>query len=606
MRRRTGILVLHVSALILFGAAVTALYPQETPPEAEEAGERSVDWYTERALEAVDSENDTRAVELLKEGQERHPQAVRLYATLGDLYFDEELYRLALAEYQQAERIDPNNFNVIHSAGLSLGRLNRDNEAVRYLERVVELYPDSLEAYADLGWMYFKTHQLEAGEELMLEAIEEFGEERTLTMTLGTIYADMYEYENAKRYYELSIESALADGRNYFASVAYYNLSLLQKAFHRFNDAMQSTEESLAQTERATGHLAKGELYEMQMNFRRAHEQYNRAYNLDEDTPLAKLDLAALYQTFGRLEEALAYARDVYESEDLHWMFNFGIDERRHHMELHGLLADIYRGTAHEVSMTPARSPFEWVSHTVQRIKHRVLAWYHDMTFNRYAAAAAEAYEEQGSQLNAQWTYFRAHEQYPRVAKRYLERARELETELIPDTEPLYAMHRAVLNEDPDAIAAAADSLHPRWERLDIAKGLREIARIARAQGDQSTAGRAAVELYRMNRGAIRQHGIELPVRVSVRGDQQDVARSVRGRLSGAGFRIVEDDALARGVVPPHLELEARADGRVSFRLTDEGRTVAGDTVEAPASDRRRAVAGAVARAVADAVFRVE
>ncbi|MFP4373784.1 MAG: tetratricopeptide repeat protein [Spirochaetaceae bacterium] len=573
------------------------LLAQQTRPDT---AERTAQWYADRGIEAIEAENYQRAVRVLTEGQEKHPESVQLYTILGDLYFGEELYRLALSEYQEAERIEPDSFSVLHSAALSLGRLNRERESVRYLERLLQLYPDSPDVIADLGWMYFKTHQLEKGEELLLEAIEDYGDERSLTMTLGTIYADMYRFEDSKEYYERSIESALEDGRSYFASVAYYNLSLLQKAFYRFNGAMQSTERSLAQAERSTGHLARGELYEMQMDFRRAHDEYIEAYNLDEDTPLAKLDLAALYRTFGRLDEALAYARDVYESDDLHWMFNFGTDEQRHRMELHSLLSDIYRGKATVMSHEPAAGLPARVSNFVGRVRYRVLAWYHDMIFRRFAGRVAEAYEQEGSILNAHWTYYRARERYPRPALRALDQARELETRVIPEAEPYYLMREAMLRNDRAAIAEAVNAMHPRWERSSIAEGLREIAARARRDGDTAEAGRTAVELYRLNRGGLRQHGIELPVALSVGGVGGREARRLAGFLRTAGVAPTDEEV----ETPFRLEVRVHNGERVSYRFLEEGRFVLGDTVGVPVLDGENAAA--VARTVADSIFRVE
>jgi transglutaminase-like putative cysteine protease/tetratricopeptide (TPR) repeat protein len=600
---RVGSVVATLLVLQAVNPFPAALLAQQTRPEE---AERSAQWYADRAIEAIDGENYERAVQMLTDGQERHPESVQLYTILGDLYFDEELYRLALSEYQEAEQIEPENFAALHSAALSLGRLNRERDSVHYLERLLQLYPDSPDVIADLGWMYFKTHQLQKGEELLLEAIEDYGSERSLTMTLGTIYADMYRFEDSKEYYERSIESALEDGRSYFASVAYYNLSLLQKAFFRFNGAMQSTERSLAQATRSTGHLAKGELYEMQMDFRRAHDEYTEAYNLDEDTPLAKLDLAALYQTFGRLDEALAYARDVYDSDDLHWLFNFGTDEQRHRMELHHLLSEIYRAKATVRSYEPAAGPIEWVSNLAGRIRYRVLAWYHDMTFRRFASGVAEAYEQEGSILNAHWTYYRAQERYPRLALRALEEARGLETEVIPEAEPFYLMRVAMLRDDRAAIAEAVNAMHPRWERSSIAEGLREIAIRAHRDGDVEEAQRSAVELYRLNRGGLRQHGIELPLQLSVTGADGRVARRLVGSLRAAGLRPTAEAAAGGEGASSPLRLEVRVldAERVSYRFLDADRFVLGDSVGVPALDRDGTAR--IAREITDAIFRVE
>ena len=99
--------------------------------------------------------------------------------------------------------------------------------------------------------MYFKTHQLEKGEQLLLEALESYGPDRGMYMTLGTLYSGLYDYNNSKRFYLKAIEDALETDDPYFASVAYYNLSLLEHSFYHFNSALRYTEESIRSSDRA-------------------------------------------------------------------------------------------------------------------------------------------------------------------------------------------------------------------------------------------------------------------------------------------------------------------------------------------------------------------
>jgi hypothetical protein len=280
-------------------------------------------------------------------------------------------------------------------------------------------------------------------------------------------------------------------------------------------------------------------------------------------------------------------------------MFNFGTDESRHHMELHSLLADIYGGKAQLLAYRPSTGPLEWLSHTARRIRNGVLAWYHEMTFRRYATRVAEAYQEEGSTLNAYWTYYRAHRGYDRLAARYLSRARDLETQAIPEAEAFYAMRAAMLRDDRTGIARAIEGMHPRWERSSIAEGLQEVALQARDTGDHETADRASVELYRVNHGGLRQHGLRLPVRLSVSGaaEAEGFADAVERFLTRAGLRPAAGS-------PLRLEVEAFADGRVSYRLVDEERFLRGDTLEVP--ELNRAGAATAARRISDAVFRVD
>ncbi|MFW5728309.1 MAG: tetratricopeptide repeat protein [bacterium] len=504
-----------IVSILLFGLLLLpGTYAQESEPDDRAA------WDGEDYLSAVEAairaERYDRAVDLLDEGKERFPDYVPLYLRAGDLYRDEELYEMALQEYRRAEDLEPESYQALHGQSVALGRLNREREAIVVLEELLELYPDSIEVISDLGWMYFKTHQLAKGEELLSGALDRLGMNRSLAMTLATVYADMYDYEKAKRHYEMAIQDALQDGRSYFASVAQYNLSLVEKTFYNFEDALESTEESLRLARRPPGLLARGELQERRMRFSDALADYNAAYSLDEETPLAKVSLASLHQNFGRLEQALAYAKDVYEADSSSWMFNFGTDVNRHGMDIHGLMADIHEGLHHEARFENVSGIGEWLDRLVRRVGYRIQAWFHRRNERMFARRVAEAYKEEGSSLNANWTFYRAYEDYPGKASTYLDRAREFETALIPDSRGFYELRAGALRGDLSALMSARDDFDPTWERLELAEAARERARIHKREGSNAAYAQAIRELYTLNPGGLRQYGLFLPVKLEL------------------------------------------------------------------------------------------
>jgi hypothetical protein len=116
------------------------------------------------------------------------------------------------------------------------------------------------------------------------------------------------------------------------------------------------------------------------------------------------------------------------------------------------------------------------------------------------------------------------------------------------------------------------------------------------------------VELYRINPGGLRQHGLRLPVALSVSGADPRRARRLIGMLERAGFapaRNAVADAAPEGTVSPlRLEIEILDDARAAYRVLDEDRFVGADTLTVGKLDR--AGTARLARAVAEGVFQVE
>jgi len=486
------------------------------------------------AKEAISAERYDLALEALKKGKDRFPGSPDILRSLGDLYYDKELYSLALKEYREAEPFEPGNASLLDKLAVTYGHLNQEKTAAEYYERIHALYPNDKDAVTDLAWMYFKTHQLEKGEKLLLEAIGKFGMNRRFAMTLGTIYADLYDYERARKYYRTSIEAALKDKEFRFASVAYYNLSLLEKSFYKYNSAMDATNRALFYEDRAPGHLAKGELHESSMDFARAHDEYRKA-DLQDSTPLARINLAVLYQRFGLLDEALAYAKRILEKKDYSWMFYFGTNRDRFLMDLHKLLADTYRGLMNLEGMRPEPAVAAKLASAARSIGYRILSRYHLFQYRRYADVVGRNYLEKRNFLNAWFTLSLANRDFPDTALRYLAKAKEIETAITPEAARFYLLEEGKIRRDPDLIEKAMKEFVVPWEKENIEESLRHLVpELARA-GRERDRREALLRLYEINPGALRQNGFRLPVRLATAGLAETKER-LEAYLEEAGF----------------------------------------------------------------------
>jgi tetratricopeptide (TPR) repeat protein len=460
----------------------------------------------EEAQAAEYAEYWDRAIELYSAGQDRYPQDIRFPWALGDLYRNENLYSLAWDEYRRAEKLAPKEPELLYSLARTAGYLNLDTQSVDYLERLLAVEPDHREAIGQLGWMYYKVHRQAEGERLLRDALERFGDSSPdYAMTLGTLNADMFRYDEGKQWYLSAIEGALARQDTLFAAVAHYNLSILESRFYHFDLAFEQTSASLARLNRASGRLARGELYLRQLDLRAAFSDYEAAYNLDS-SPLSRLNLAQLYQISGRLEEAKVYAEDCLKAGDRSWMMNYGIDPARYNRDIHEILYKTYDGLARTEKLRPYPAPLEWLRSAAREIQYLFNAEIHRHLFRKYSRLSADAYGEPHPDAFIQ--YYQAFEGYPRRSLSYLRAARDFEVPLIPASEPGYYYEEGRTMNKPELTAEALRGFDRLWERDMMADGFAELAVALRRQ----SARYCAEELYRLNPGALRQRGIALPV----------------------------------------------------------------------------------------------
>jgi hypothetical protein len=467
-----------------------------------------------------------------------------------------------------------------------------------------------MEAISYLGWMYYKVHRLEDGENLLKGALERFGDDADLAMTLGTIYSDMYRYDEGKYWYEKAI--VLGAGARSFVAVAHYNLSILESRFYRYDLSMKEANASIDSRNRASGLLARGELRMRRLDLEEAHADFQTAREIDQ-SPLAKVNLAQAYQIFGRLEEARLYALDCLEAGDQSWMAYYGIDPVRYKRDIHEILYKTYSGLAKAERFLPWGTIGGVIRSAVRSVSYRFYYAVHRMLYQKYSLASGDAYDIREANghppLDQYIQYYNAFETYPRRALVYLRNARDFETAIIPASLGSYYLEEGVLRKNTGLAAQALDALDPVWERDLISSCYREFA----LRGSASS----AEELFALNRGALLQAGISLPLEIRLNfSDEENKGRerTFKRTLAKAGFvkqvspnpsRFTLDITInvspTNGAPPPQSQ---------GFTVFCELRDIAGVVKPLrhaiPLPSMSRADISAFARILGSLVFRVE
>jgi tetratricopeptide (TPR) repeat protein len=572
----------------------------------------SADELYNEASDADFSENWEHAIELYREGSTRFPEDIRFPWSLGNLYYSRSLFGLAWDEYRKTEEVAPDNPAILIRLARTAGYLNRDSLSVDYYERALRLEPDDKEAIGSLGWMYFKVHRLTDGEKLLVSALERFGDDPDFCMTLGTVYSDMYRYYDSKYWYNKAIAMGEEIDDRVFTAIAWYNLSILEARFYRFDLCMDATNSSINYQNRASGRIARGELFKKQMELEKAQGEYEAAYQSDI-SPLAKLYLAQIYQISGRLEEARLYAEDCLKGSDNSWMLNFGIDPDRYKRDIHQILANTYSGLVKTERFSPWAQPLEKIHSLFRTISFKLKYEVNIRLYRKYSLAAANAYlgkisNEGGPHLDSFLQYYNAFEDYPRRALSYLNKARAFETGLIPDAIPFYNIEEGILLGDENLVEKALYGLDAQWERELIAKCYGEFANPKNSlplSPRRQNPERSAEELFALNRGALRQAGIKLPVRFNVvfNMDALSSNRKLEKALSAAGFRNTPE---ARFLLTVRIDGTRNGGYSASCELIDRMGEIDSIRYFFPLSAGRRADYYNLARTLGNIVFTVE
>ncbi len=181
------------------------------------------------------------------------------HVELGMEYHDQGELDKAVAEFEKAIELDPNNADAHRNLGTAYGEQGKWEEGAAAYERAIELDPDFGEAYGDLTAAYFYLERipeaLEAGE----KAIELAPDYATAHNNLGIVYKEQGEFDLAIAEYEKAIELDPSDPK------PHNNLGNVYKQQGEFDMAIAEYEKALeVDPNYATAHLSLGLLYAQQ------------------------------------------------------------------------------------------------------------------------------------------------------------------------------------------------------------------------------------------------------------------------------------------------------------------------------------------------------
>ena len=494
-------------AVLLFTAGSPSLLRADVLPTDEQ---HPVEWYQDQARTAEQREYFDRARRLLQQGIEQHPQSDLLRSQLGELYFSAEMYRLALQQYKQASQLNPESLRHRYDLGETYTRLNRNYQAIAVLEDVLDQQPDDDLLITDLGWLYYRTYQYQQGIRLLENAQERLGSRSSLQLILAAHYTGLYEYENARSAYVSAIDSAVERGDRTFAAVAFYNLSLLERVFYRYENSAEAVRGSIEQRPRATGYLSAGELEHNRLQFAAAEAALLRAVELDGQTPLPYISLARLYIRFGMVQSARAYLNAAERVQEF-WMYKYGTNPEHHVMRMFELRRDVFAASAETERRRAYAGLRDWADRLFASFRYRVRSWFAGLEFRRAALRVAGAHLEEGNRIDGHRTAARAFERIPFLERRHLRRAAAIEVPLLPESQRWYALSEAELSRRSEPVLAAVLHLDQEYERYRVLEGLLQAADYASGERRREIVLRAAA----LAPGRVRAAGFRLPVCIS-------------------------------------------------------------------------------------------
>ncbi|MFB2807487.1 tetratricopeptide repeat protein [Microcystis sp. BLCC-F209] len=228
------------------------------------------------------------------------PRAV-WYANRGNLYSDQQKYKLALDDYNKAIELNP-NFAMAYNNRGGLYRLQEKYDlALSDYDKAIELNPNYAYAYNNRGGLYYDQQKYDLALSDINKTIELNRNFAEAYYNRGILYYDQQKYDLALADYSKAIDI----NPNY--AEAYNNRGNLYRLQQKYDLALADINKTIELNPNlAEAYNNRGVLYRLQEKYDLALSDYSKAIDINRNFAMAYYNRGILYFNQQKYELALA------------------------------------------------------------------------------------------------------------------------------------------------------------------------------------------------------------------------------------------------------------------------------------------------------------
>ena len=249
---------------------------------------------------------------------------VKQYYNLGWIAGSGGNLELAINQFREALRLDPDHVGATHDMGLALAKLGKTRQAIEYFQKTLVIDSTYEEAYFNLSTAYFRMKQSQLGHEYLERCLElnpdhpksllrkaglaeSQGELRQATR-IYSHYVKTYpkDYKNRARLGSLFFQQGLDENakielikavKKVQTSFVFYQLGVIFHRQGKFNQAGRYYQEVLKKDPNHVDTLGSiAEIYERKGNLKKALIHYERASGLEPENDYLRSKVSKLRQ----------------------------------------------------------------------------------------------------------------------------------------------------------------------------------------------------------------------------------------------------------------------------------------------------------------------
>ena len=248
---------------------------------------------------AIQGRQFQEALNLCGQILQQNPQNAPVWHLLGVTYYSAGDIQKAIAAYQNALKVDPNQPQTHNNLATALAQSDRPTEAVNHYQQAIALAPDYTESYYNLAKTYKTLGNLDLALENYQEALKLNSDYTQARQNLGNLYLEQGDYQLAIiELKQVLSQTPTRANVHYSLAFCYHQQNERKEAIDHYQKALELNPDYT----QIHAHLAS--LLHQENQIEQAIPHYETALIHDPNSPKLHHDLAVALSAQKQLERA--------------------------------------------------------------------------------------------------------------------------------------------------------------------------------------------------------------------------------------------------------------------------------------------------------------
>lgn len=327
----------------------------------------------EKAKYLVDAGNISEGLKLLLEGLKKYKKSKVIPKKLGEIFYNQQLYPLALKYFLLANKKGDNSFYLLSMIADTYAYLNEDNKALKWFEKSFSQYLYQPYNFYSYIWILLKLELYEIAKQKIDQFYDFFSGFSYLDSALAVLYANLGEYEKSKYYYKKVLNFPGS-----YQGTIYYNWGILEYTFFNYNEAYSLFMKSYTNSDMPEAFLALGEIYLSALNFDLANSLFIAGLEKLQ-APLILYNLFELNKLRGYHEKAIEYGDKIINYNNDNWIYRYNLNKSEHLANHYEFLYEYSKLKIKSLKTKFSNNIIKNIKNYFQILKYKVNNFYFDI-----------------------------------------------------------------------------------------------------------------------------------------------------------------------------------------------------------------------------------